>query len=40
MVPDPYFDLYAAAIALAGAQRSRVPLTADALRPDRGDARP
>ena len=34
MVLDPYFDLYAAAIALAGAQRVAVPLTADALRPD------
>jgi N-succinyldiaminopimelate aminotransferase len=34
MVLDPYFDLYAAVIALAGAQRVAVPLTADALRPD------
>jgi len=34
MVLDPYFDLYAAAIALVGAQRVAVPLTADALRPD------
>ena len=34
MVLDPYFDLYAAAIALAGAQRIAVPLTPDALRPD------
>lgn len=31
---DPYFDLYAAAIALAGATRVSVPLTTDALRPD------
>jgi N-succinyldiaminopimelate aminotransferase len=34
MVLDPYFDLYAAVIGLAGAQRVSVPLTADALRPD------
>lgn len=34
MVLDPYFDLYAAVIALAGANRISVPLTADALRPD------
>lgn len=34
MVLDPYFDLYAAAIGLAGARRVSVPLTADALRPD------
>lgn len=34
LVLDPYFDLYAATIALAGAQRVAVPLTADALRPD------
>ncbi len=34
MVLDPYFDLYAATIALAGAQRIPVPLTADTLRPD------
>jgi N-succinyldiaminopimelate aminotransferase len=34
MVLDPYFDLYAATIALAGANRIAVPLTADALRPD------
>ncbi len=34
LVLDPYFDLYAAVIALAGANRIAVPLTADALRPD------
>ncbi len=34
MVLDPYFDLYAAVIGLAGATRVSVPLTADALRPD------
>lgn len=34
LVLDPYFDLYAAVIALAGAQRVSVPLTADSLRPD------
>ena len=34
MILDPYFDLYAADIALAGANRIAVPLTADALRPD------
>lgn len=34
LVLDPYFDLYAATIALAGAQRVAVPLTSDALRPD------
>ncbi|MEZ5184863.1 MAG: aminotransferase class I/II-fold pyridoxal phosphate-dependent enzyme [Candidatus Nanopelagicales bacterium] len=34
MLFDPYFDLYAAVIALAGARRVTVPLTADALRPD------
>ncbi len=34
MILDPYFDLYAAAIGLAGARRLAVPLTADALRPD------
>ncbi len=34
MVLDPYFDLYAAAIALAGAGRVAVPLTAQDLRPD------
>jgi len=34
MMVDPYFDLYAAAIALAGAQRVAVPLTGDTLRPD------
>lgn len=39
LVLDPYFDLYAATIALAGAQRVAVPLTADALRPDIGAIR-
>lgn len=34
MVLDPYFDLYAAVISLAGARRISVPLTADTLRPD------
>ena len=34
MVLDPSFDLYGAAIALAGAGRVAVPLTGDALRPD------
>jgi N-succinyldiaminopimelate aminotransferase len=34
MVLDPYFDLYAATIALAGAERIAVPLTAETLRPD------
>jgi N-succinyldiaminopimelate aminotransferase len=34
MVLDPYFDLYAAVIGLAGANRIAVPLTAEALRPD------
>ena len=34
MILDPYFDLYAAVIALAGASRVAVPLTADRLRPD------
>jgi N-succinyldiaminopimelate aminotransferase len=34
MVLDPYFDLYAATIALAGARRVVVPLTAEQLRPD------
>ncbi len=34
MILDPYFDLYAAAIGLAGARRVAVPLTAQGLRPD------
>ena len=34
MVLDPYFDLYAATIALAGANRVAVPLSPDDLRPD------
>jgi len=34
LVLDPYFDLYAATIALAGAGRVAVPLTPDDLRPD------
>jgi N-succinyldiaminopimelate aminotransferase len=34
MVLDPYFDLYAAVIALAGARRISVPLAAQTLRPD------
>jgi N-succinyldiaminopimelate aminotransferase len=34
MVIDPYFDLYAATIALAGARRLCVPLSPDGLRPD------
>jgi N-succinyldiaminopimelate aminotransferase len=34
MVLDPYFDLYAAAIALAGAKRVSVALTSGTLRPD------
>jgi N-succinyldiaminopimelate aminotransferase len=34
VVLDPYFDLYAAAIALAGGVRVAVPLTASELRPD------
>ncbi len=39
LVLDPYFDLYAAVIALAGANRIAVPLTAEALRPDVGALR-
>ena len=39
MVLDPYFDLYAAVIGLAGAERVAVPLTADRLRPDLGAMR-
>lgn len=39
MVLDPYFDLYAATIALAGAERVAVPLTAHTLRPDLGAMR-
>ena len=34
MVLDPYFDIYASQIALAGANRIAVPLTAQDLRPD------
>ncbi len=34
MVLDPYFDLYPAVIALAGANRIAVPLSGDTLRPD------
>lgn len=34
IVLDPYFDLYAAVIALAGARRVSVPLTGPDLRPD------
>jgi N-succinyldiaminopimelate aminotransferase len=34
LVLDPYFDLYAAVIALAGASRIAVPLSPGTLRPD------
>jgi N-succinyldiaminopimelate aminotransferase len=34
MILDPYFDLYGAVIALAGARRVAVPLTTPGLRPD------